>query len=273
MAGALALFFATSAPCAAPDATYENIGGRPAIVYVPSRLPAPGARALVIVLHGGLGNAQIIEAGKAAHGLNMDAVAERGGFVVAYLNGTPATRVFAPDRLAWNAGGGCCGQSYLNNIDDVGYISGAIEHLADEYGIDRNRIYGMGHSNGAMMTQRMMCETTLFAAAVAIAGPLNDSDSSCPSARGRRILAIHGADDANVPIAGGPGSQGLSRTSYTSEDHSRQIFVDSGATYELQVVTGADHRLDSIGAVIRQSEGQTVAEKAARYFGLLGAAQ
>src|SRR6185312_13904637 len=86
-----------------------DIGGREAIVYTPARLPPSGQRALVIVLHGGLGNAERIEAGKSEHGLNLDALAEADGFVVAYLNGTPVTRMMGADMLGWNAGGGCCG--------------------------------------------------------------------------------------------------------------------------------------------------------------------
>jgi poly(3-hydroxybutyrate) depolymerase len=41
----------------------ENYNGRDLLVYLPRSLPAPGRRALVIVLHGGLGNASRIEAG------------------------------------------------------------------------------------------------------------------------------------------------------------------------------------------------------------------
>ena len=246
----------------------ENYGGRSLIVYIASQLPPTGTRALVVVLHGGLGNAQRIESNESENGLNMDSVAEKNGFIVAYLNGTPVTRFMGADKLGWNAGGGCCGQSAENNVDDVAYVTGAVDYLAGKYGIDRNRVYGMGHSNGAMMTQRLMCETKLYAAAVAISGPLNLETGDCHSARGKRILAIHGADDENVPIAGGQGTQGMSKTSYKSEAHTRQVFTDSGASYELQVVKGADHKLDHIDAAIQKTEGQTIAEKATQFFGL-----
>ena len=51
----------------------------------------------------------------------MDEVAKKSGFVVAYLNGTPVTRMLGADKLGWNAGGGCCGVPAENNVDDVGY--------------------------------------------------------------------------------------------------------------------------------------------------------
>jgi polyhydroxybutyrate depolymerase len=247
----------------------EAFDGREMIVYVPSRLPPMGSRALVVVLHGGLGNAERIAAQQSEGGLNMDSVAEKNGFIVAYLNGTPATRFFGSRMLAWNAGRGCCGQPSENNVDDVAYIESAVEYLAGRYGLDRGRIYGIGHSNGAMMTQRLVCETKLYAAAVAISGPLNLETSKCSAAQGKRILAIHGADDQNVPVQGGRGAKGLSHVAYGPEDHARQVFINSGASYTLEVVPGADHGLDHIEEVILKTEGVTLAQKAAQFFGIL----
>jgi polyhydroxybutyrate depolymerase len=119
-----------------------------------------------------------------------------------------------------------------------------------------------------MMTQRVMCETGLYAAVVAISGPLNLESANCSAARGKRILAIHGAEDANVPIAGGAGTQGISRVAFNSEERSRQSFVSCGASYDLLVVKGADHKLDHIDQAIQQAEGRSVAAKAAQFFGL-----
>jgi polyhydroxybutyrate depolymerase len=248
--------------------TTENYKGRDLLVYAPANLPSRGARALVVVLHGGLGNASRIEGGASEKGLKMDEVAEKNGFLVAYLNGTPVTRMYGADKLGWNAGGGCCGVPAENNVDDVGYITSAVNHLVSKYGVDPARVYGMGHSNGAMMTMRLVCETSLYAAAVSISGPLNLNVQSCPGSRGKHILAIHGAEDQNVPIAGGQGTKGLSRVAYKSEKSTQQIFAASGADFHLQIVQGADHMLDNIDARIEQTEHVSIAEKAAQFFGL-----
>jgi polyhydroxybutyrate depolymerase len=263
-----ALILLSARPVAANAVSQDSFGRRDMLVYVPAHLPPRGARALVIVLHGGLGNARRIASGQSESGLNLNAVAERNGFVVAYLNGTPATRL-GFDMLGWNAGGGCCGQSAARDVDDVGYIQGAVGYLTRKYGVDPRRVFGIGHSNGAMMTQRLICETDLYAAAVAISGPLNVGASTCPAARGKRILAIHGAEDENVPVAGGWGTKGLSGVAYRSEAESRQVFTASGASYDLDIVRGADHYLDHIAAVIQRTEGQTIAEKAGAFFGLM----
>jgi poly(3-hydroxybutyrate) depolymerase len=267
------LLHASDGSAATPGASQDHYEGRSFIVYVPARLPPQGTRSLVVVLHGGLGNAQRIESGQSESGLNLDAVAEKAGFIVAYLNGTPVTRRFGADKLGWNAGGGCCGQPAEHNVDDVRYIRSIVARLIPQYGIDQGRIFGIGHSNGGMMTQRVMCETGLYAADISISGPLNLESANCSAARGKRILAIHGAEDANVPIAGGRGTQGISQAVYNSEERTRRTFLTSGASYDLLVVKGADHRLDHIEQAIQQAEGQSIAEKAAKFFGLTGSAQ
>lgn len=271
MAGAAWLCAMACASASAAGVTDETYDGRNLIVYVPARLPDMGQRAIVVVLHGGLGNAQRIESKRSEIALNMDEIAEKNGFIVVYLNGTPVTRFMGDDKLGWNAGGGCCGLSAENDVDDVRYIKGAIEHLVAQYGVDRNKIYGVGHSNGAMMTQRVMCETGVYAAEVSIAGPLNLPSGSCSAAKGKRILAIHGVDDENVPIAGGRGTKGLSKAVYNSEARSRDLFTNAGATYTLDEVKGADHPLPDINDALQRAEGVSVQEKAARFFGLLSA--
>ncbi|MDR3450854.1 MAG: prolyl oligopeptidase family serine peptidase [Alphaproteobacteria bacterium] len=269
----LAVIVGISPICSAEAATAvtESFRGRDMIVYAPDHLPPNGKRALIIVLHGGMGNAERIATTQSESGLNMNAEADKDGFVVAYLNGTKVARFLRSDRRGWNAGGGCCGMPAETNVDDETYIAQAVAHLADEYGIDTRRVYGMGHSNGAMMTQRLMCDTGLYAAAVAVSGPLNLDTATCPAARGRRILAIHGAEDENVPVAGGEGSKGFSHATFKSEAHSRQVFTNSGAAYTLDLVPGADHAFAHIDAALKQTEGVTIAEKSAGFFGLAAA--
>ena len=260
----------SSLPLTTGAATQDEIsldyGGRTLYVHLPSSLPPKGSRSLVVVLHGGLGNAEHIVAQRSEPGLNLDAAADKYGFVVAYLNGTPVTRMLSGDMKGWNAGE-CCGMASAGNVDDVGYIRGAIRVLAGSYGVDPGRVYGVGHSNGAMMVLRLMCETELFAAAMPISGALEIEARSCPAARGKSILAIRGAGDSNVPMAGGTG-KGLSRTNFRSQEYTRQVFVDSGARYSLLVLPGAEHRLETIEGALERTEGLGLAEKAAAFFGL-----
>lgn len=269
---ALLAFSSFAGHTAAGPSSTVSWGGREIVVHAPDHMPAPGARALVIVLHGGLGNADRIANGQGGlqseSGMNLDTEADANGFVVAYLNGTPVTRMMGPKFLGWNAGGGCCGVPAQQDVSDTAYISGAVAELVRRYGVDPARVYGVGHSNGAMMVQRMLCETRVLAAGVAISGPLNLDVQHCPAAEGRRILALHGADDRNVPLDGGVGPFGLSRLSFRSEAQSRQVMTASGATYILQILPGVDHALPHIAAAVRQTEGISLAHKLAAFFGL-----
>lgn len=251
-----------------PRDVEQTYAGRNLYVHVPNQLPAAGRRALVIVLHGGLGNAERILSGQAERGLNLDAAADQSGFVVAYLNGTQVARLLGADKRGWNAGGGCCGLSASSNVDDVAYIRGAVEMLVSRYSIDPHRVFGIGHSNGAMMAMRMMCETDALAAAISIAGPLNVDGEQCTATHGKRILGIHGELDRNVPIAGGVGPMGVSRVSFKSEQRTQRILMKAGIEYELQILPGVDHYLNHIEEALQRTEGRTLAQKAARYFGL-----
>lgn len=95
-----------------------------------------------MVLHGGLGNARRIASQRSESALNMNGVAEEGGFVVAYLNGTPITRFPGSDKLGGNAGS-CCGVPVEKKVNDVGYIQAAVQDIATRYGIERSRIFGV----------------------------------------------------------------------------------------------------------------------------------
>ncbi len=264
----LATALAAISAGAADLTTVERSGGRELLLHLPQQLPQRGSRALVVVLHGGMGNAQRISGRQSESALNLDALADRYGFIVAYLNGTAATRMERLPALAWNAGGGCCGQAAARNVDDVAYISAAVNDLVLRYGVDRQRVFGTGHSNGAMMGLRMICETEVFAAVVSYSGTLNLPVERCPAARGRKILAIHGSADQNVPVQGGVGSKGISQVSYASQEHTRQVFEASGADYHPLLLDGADHKLEHVDAQLQRQQGASVAQETVGFFGL-----
>jgi polyhydroxybutyrate depolymerase len=70
---------------------------------------------LMIVLHGGLGNAQSMQ-----ESTGMDEIADTGPFAVVYPNGDKI-RFTLKDRRTWNAGN-CCGLAAKKGIDDVKFI-------------------------------------------------------------------------------------------------------------------------------------------------------
>ena len=163
----------------------------------------------MIVLHGGLGNAEHIEK---SSGMNL--VADTGPFIVAYPNGTPGRLSIMKNRRTWNAGD-CCGIATRRIINDVKFIQKMIEDIASQYNIDRTRIYVTGMSNGAMMAYRLACEIPeLIAAIIPVSGTL--TFNSCEKGKDVPVMHIHGELDENIPYSGGSGRESVSGVTHRS---------------------------------------------------------
>jgi poly(3-hydroxybutyrate) depolymerase len=242
----------------------DMFDGRDMLVYVPTALPAAGQRALLVALHGGGGNARFMP----GH-LKIDGVAEKNGFVVAYLNGSRAARIGSTKLKAWNAGSGCCGKPYSDKVDDMGYITGAVRYLQRKYAIAPGRTFGVGHSNGAMMMQTMSCLTNVFNTVATLAGTLMAEVPSCQAARNHTIYNYHGALDVNVPIAGGFGTRGVTNIEFTSQAKAKALFENSGGRYFLSVLPDADHSIEHLSLSSQKHNGLTIAELLTRNLGLV----
>jgi polyhydroxybutyrate depolymerase len=164
---------------------------RQTLVQLPTRYPRAQRSPLLLVLHGGGGNAR-----KAA-GMNFGWIAERHGAVIAY-----------PEAVAkhWNDGRGVQRyESQKQDVDDVGFLVRLIARLKASYFVDPARVYVVGVSNGGMMTQRLALERgdTLAGAASIIASiPSRLLRSVRPRAR-VPMLIMNGTQDPLVPYGGG----------------------------------------------------------------------
>lgn len=171
------------------------VGGRVRsyLLHVPPSPNRGRPMPVVIVLHGGGGNAEGIAR---TSGFTDKADEER--FVVIYPNGTGRLR----DRLlTWNSGN-CCGYAHENNVDDVSFIRSLIDQVQKELNVDGRRIFVTGFSNGGMMSYRLACELSDKIAAIApVAGALNYV--KCAPARPVSLVAFHGTADEHVLYEGG----------------------------------------------------------------------
>lgn len=155
-------------------------------LYVPDGLSTPAP--LVVMLHGGFGSAQ-----QAERAYGWDELADRAKFVVAYPEG---------EGRAWNTNGGCCGRPGREGVDDVGFITAAVNAIAADIGIDANRIYATGISNGGMMSYALACNTAAFAAI----GPDSATQlDGCAAPHATSVMHIHGTADRLIRYDGGPG--------------------------------------------------------------------
>ena len=162
-------------------------------IHLPNgRAPAEHV-ALVIVLHGGGGDAET-----ARHQSGMDAKSDQEGIIAVYPLGTGRR---GRPVLTWNAWR-CCGAALAQKVDDVRFIRELVDALAGRYRIDRDRIYATGHSNGGMFAYRLGCEASDLVAAIApLAGAL-DTDECHPAER-VSVVAFHGTADEHVLFEGG----------------------------------------------------------------------
>jgi poly(3-hydroxybutyrate) depolymerase/enterochelin esterase-like enzyme len=148
-------------------------------------------RPAVIVLHGGMGSAEVMQANS-----GFDSVARKNGFMVVYAEGIS----FGGERHAWNTG--YLLRRMVQDADDIAYFDQLIENLIRVHGADSSRIYMTGGSNGGMMTfvYAVARAERLAAIAPVVSSMFTfDKKPSVPLP----ILIINGAKDEEVPLKGG----------------------------------------------------------------------
>ncbi len=83
------------------------------------------------------------------------------------------------------------------------FITAVVTSVSGGLPIDPERVYATGISNGAMMSYRLACESTTFAAIAPVAGTLL---GTCRDQKETSVLNIHGLADNSVPFDGSPGN-------------------------------------------------------------------
>ena len=122
----------------------------------------------------------------------MNTTSNEENFIVCYPEGIDNS---------WNVGfpGG-------SNADDVGFISALIDELEFLYGIDKNRVYSCGMSNGGFMSYELACKIPDQIAAIAsVTGSMTTIIDCDLNTMGTPILEIHGTADEVVPYNGSNG--------------------------------------------------------------------
>ena len=171
------------------------------LVHLPVSYDKSLRRPLVVVLHGGGSDAESMVA---MTGFN--AVADKGGFVVAYPAAYKHTSTGSGLSQHWNDGRGEAQiRAQSEDIDDVAFISALIEKLAQELNIDTKSVYVTGISNGALMSHRLACELSGRIAAIApVEGNIPQKTISTWSpSHPVSVLLINGTEDPVMPFNGG----------------------------------------------------------------------
>lgn len=164
------------------------------LVHVPASQAAK-ALPLVLVFHGGYGTGAI-----AAQMSDFNRHADREQFFVVYPDGI---------EQSWNDGRGTT-PADRQAIDDVGFVSALIDHLAQQFPVDPNRVYAAGMSNGAIFSFRLGCELShRLAAIAAVAGMMAEAVvPQCAPSAPLSVLILKGTADPLTPYEGGETRKG-----------------------------------------------------------------
>ena len=156
---------------------------------------------LVILLHGGGGNAQ-----QALKTYPLAPVADREGFLLVAPNGTGPIR--REILRTWNVGWGF-GYAQRNHIDDAGFVRALILQLAKDYPVDRARVYLTGLSNGAILCHSAAAANSDLVAGIApvvgCAGGGESAKLTFPQTpqRALNVILFNGGLDRHIPLKGG----------------------------------------------------------------------
>jgi polyhydroxybutyrate depolymerase len=156
----------------------------------PSRVPDRGLP-LVLMFHPGLSWGE-----RFAAVTGMSRAADDAGFAVAYPDGYHGT---------WNAGD-CCGPAQQEGVDDVASAEAVIDDVNGVLGVDPDRVFAAGFSNGGALAYRLACEKPDRIAAVAVAAAaVRLPAGTCRPGRPVSVMHFHGLADPVAPYTGGAG--------------------------------------------------------------------
>lgn len=161
-------------------------------VYLPNNFNKDKSRPMALALHGGGGTGtnfeNVVSAG------TLTAAADQRGVVLVFPEGiekrwnSGRVEIFKGDRM----------------YDDVGFISAIIDKMVEKYGIDPNRVYATGISNGGFMSIRLALDLSDKIAAVApVTAQIPKANENKSPRFPISIMIINGTKDPLVPYDGG----------------------------------------------------------------------
>lgn len=187
---------------------------RPVYLHWPAGLAFRAPAPLLLVFHGGGHDAEKMvkitcPGGRTTSTGCLHRVAERAGFVTAFLSGTQGGA--GRTVRTWNAGGGRNGFSCISNyacdtnVDDLDYVDAVLDAIESTLNVDRDRFYATGVSNGGALAHRLACQMSDRIAAIAAvaAGNQFSTTARCSPRNVISILDVHGTGDELWPFDGG----------------------------------------------------------------------
>ncbi|MBS2035425.1 hypothetical protein JST97_10575 [bacterium] len=170
-------------------------------VHLPPGYDPREALPLVILLHGGGGNAH-----QALENYPLAPLADREKFILVVPNGTGPLR--REILKTWNVGWGF-GYAQRQKVDDVGFIRALILQIKRDYLIDPSTVYLTGLSNGAILCHYAAAANSDLVTGIApVVGCAGGGETPRltfpqPPKRPVNVIMFNGELDRHVPLAGG----------------------------------------------------------------------
>ena len=155
-------------------------------VFLPSTWSADKKHPAVIAFHGYESDANGMR-----WAIKPDKWAEKYGYVMIYPNAL---------NKSWNAGKGF--GSANKTSDDLSFAAALPDIVVARHGIDKQKLYAMGFSNGAQVVALMACKFPQKLAAAAIVAHTVNIENCNPKLK-LPMAFIHGAKDKMAPFNGG----------------------------------------------------------------------
>lgn len=98
----------------------------------------------------------------------------------------------------------------ISKVDDLGFIEELAESLIEDYGLDKNRVFATGMSNGGFMSYSLALNASdTFRAIASVSGLMSGKDwDQRDKAVPMPILHIHGTEDQVVLVDGSMSTRG-----------------------------------------------------------------
>ncbi len=253
---AILIFFLLTAPALAGTNVLLHICNKFMRAYIPDGIgPNPP---IVIAIHPGASNAIKWEGT-----LGLDPYADTNKFIIVYPNGYENPPLFNAE--AWNAGW-CCGPAFTTQSNDSGFMKQVINYMAENFSIDKSKVYMAGYSNGAMLAFRYVCENpTDIQGIVVMASALTLNHPFCKSGINIPIIWGYGDADLNIPPAGGIGING---NYFPSVADTKSFMESKGVTFTMLEMPGVTHAYNSISAGLLADFGTSQAQLIADMVGV-----
>ncbi len=191
---------------------------RPVFIHTPPLFDANANYPVLFAFHGNASNSPTPVA--ETNIVKYEALVNSGAFIGVYPQG---------HLNSWNLG------QELSTADDIDYVTQIVGLISEANGVNEERIYATGFSNGAGLTQHLAVNTTLFKAVAPVSTALvvnNEPTNSTPTLS---VLQIHGIDDMTCPYLGG--AQNVTGHDFYSSEESAALWAAHNGCDETPLVT------------------------------------